>query len=801
MKQVQIRSLLIFPWFCMLMLGLLLASPLSAQTTKWVDQTGGSDANDGNTEATAYATLQFAIDNSTSGNAGTPSIINVKNGSYAATGLTSNIYSTATLISGKDYLTIQAVPGHNPVVKPAAGGIVSISIENSNHIVIDNIDSDQTTSLFDNWHVRGSSDLTVRNCTFEGGDDGIDFETDHTTALIEGNTFKNITTGSGDEVLDFTDGSYSDITIQDNTFLNNYRQITIFPPTGSTANNFVIRRNLMNGTTSQEAVRFNDGGGMLSNVTFENNVIMNSLQQGLYIKGPVAAINVWHNTFFNNGEEEIRLTGTASAVVIKNNIFHANGAHAAISVTSAFAPGPLAFEDFNLVYNTGPSTESGSEFPVTVFGANTITGQDPMFVSTVAGSEDLHLQDGSPALEVGTDLGVTDDIEKNSRPHPAGSNPDLGAYEKEGVADPCQLYALFANQQVTIARSKHSASKGDIHSNGGIYFQRGDPNTYYGNLTAVGNIKIDKEIKIDGDATAGGKITLDGNAKILGTKSQYAAVAAIPSPSLSYSAGGPNVTVAKKKTVSLAPGSYNNVIVNDGGTLKFVAGTYNLNRLETKDDENKLYFDVTNGPVILNIVSNLRLSEEVKVVIFPDGEDGSEKVTFNTMQSTQVLIGKESYVLGNIVAPNAEVYLAKNVSFRGAICAKSITIDRDVVTLHHSSSGTLPFQKASPDVGEEVTNNLQPVTDYELSQNYPNPFNPTTTISFALPEAGTVSLSIYNMSGQLVKQLVAREMSAGRHNVVWDATDARGARVASGVYLYVIKMGSFTSQRKLVLMK
>lgn len=347
-------------------------------------------------------------------------------------------------------------------------------------------------------------------------------------------------------------------------------------------------------------------------------------------------------------------------------------------------------------------------------------------------------------------------------------------------------FVFLANEQVTIARSKHSASKGDIHSNGGIYFQRGDPNTYYGNLFAVGAIKIDKEIKIDGDATAGGKITLSGNAKILGTKSQYAAVAAIPLPSLSYSAGGPNVTVAKGKTVSIAPGSYNNVIVNDGGTLKFVAGTYNLNRLETKDDENTLYFDVSGGPVILNIVTNLKLSEEVTVKIVPDGEDGSEKVTFNTMQSTQVLLGKESYVLGNIIAPNAEVYLAKNVSFRGAISAKRITVDRDVYSLHHSSDGTLPFQKGSTDDGEELLSEQSIVTNYVLSQNYPNPFNPSTRITFALPEAGHVQLHIYNSFGQLVRTLANRELAQGWHELMWDGRNQNGQTVATGVYLYRI---------------
>ncbi len=57
------------------------------------------------------------------------------------------------------------------------------------------------------------------------------------------------------------------------------------------------------------------------------------------------------------------------------------------------------------------------------------------------------------------------------------------------------------------------------------------------------------------------------------------------------------------------------------------------------------------------------------------------------------------------------------------------------------------------------------------------------------------------MSGQLVKKLVAGEMNAGRHSFTWDATNARGERVASGVYLYVIKAGEFTAQRKLLLMK
>ncbi|NUN04875.1 MAG: aminopeptidase N [Bdellovibrio sp.] len=537
-----------------------------AQTTKWVDQSAGSDANDGNTPATAYQTLQFAVDNSTSGLPGTPSVITVKDGTYAATGLTNaGGYSTALLIRNLDYLIVQAAPGHNPVVKPAsAGDIVSISIDNCNHLIIENIDSDQTIAQFDNWHVRNSSDLTVRNCTFEGGEDGIDFETSHSTALIEGNAFKNITTGSGDEVLDFTDGSYSGVIIQDNWFDYNYRQITLNNEAG-TITGFMIRRNCMDGTNSQEAIRLIGA----SNVTIENNVVLNSLQQGLYIDTGCSNINVWHNTFFNNQLEQIRNKINSADIVIKNNIFYANGTHAALAASVS----PLPGEDFNLIYNQGAQTESGSQPAVTLFGGNTQVGADPMFVSTTAGSEDLHLQEGSPALAAGTDLGVSDDNEKNPRPLPSASNPDLGAYEKGVTAGPCDLYVFLTGENLTIYRTKQTPPAGEIYSNGNVIFERGDPSEYQVNVTAVGNVKvIGSENTIAGAVTAGGTITVGAGSTITGTVSPGAAVSPVPLPALAFSAGGPSYTVPKSGSLSLPPGSYNRVTVNSWFQLSLKEG-------------------------------------------------------------------------------------------------------------------------------------------------------------------------------------------------------------------------------------
>ncbi len=86
--------------------------------------------------------------------------------------------------------------------------------------------------------------------------------------------------------------------------------------------------------------------------------------------------------------------------------------------------------------------------------------------------------------------------------------------------------------------------------------------------------------------------------------------------------------------------------------------------------------------------------------------------------------------------------------------------------------------------------------DYSLSQNYPNPFNPSTTIQFAIPKAGMVSLKIYNIRGEEVATLVNKEMKAGIQIIKFDAEN-----LSSGLYLYKIKAGNFTDVKKMILLK
>jgi CubicO group peptidase (beta-lactamase class C family) len=86
--------------------------------------------------------------------------------------------------------------------------------------------------------------------------------------------------------------------------------------------------------------------------------------------------------------------------------------------------------------------------------------------------------------------------------------------------------------------------------------------------------------------------------------------------------------------------------------------------------------------------------------------------------------------------------------------------------------------------------------DFVLHQNYPNPFNPSTTITYNLPAAGFVTLKVYSILGEEVAVLVSDQQRAGTHSVRFDA-----GNLASGVYLYRIKSGSFTENRKMLLIR
>ncbi len=110
-------------------------------------------------------------------------------------------------------------------------------------------------------------------------------------------------------------------------------------------------------------------------------------------------------------------------------------------------------------------------------------------------------------------------------------------------------------------------------------------------------------------------------------------------------------------------------------------------------------------------------------------------------------------------------------------------------------------------VPSDITTDIKAHTEhplpdnFALHQNYPNPFNPTTQISYLLPEAADVELSIFNVQGQQIRVLVKERQVAGNRQLQWDGRSDNGLRVASGVYVYRLRVGSFVKSRKMLLLK
>ncbi|MBN1406485.1 MAG: T9SS type A sorting domain-containing protein [Calditrichaceae bacterium] len=110
--------------------------------------------------------------------------------------------------------------------------------------------------------------------------------------------------------------------------------------------------------------------------------------------------------------------------------------------------------------------------------------------------------------------------------------------------------------------------------------------------------------------------------------------------------------------------------------------------------------------------------------------------------------------------------------------------------------------------------NLEQVADaqlndnFRLSQNYPNPFNPQTTIEFTLPEnlfdnPQMVTLSVYNIQGKLVKNLLHSIVSSGQYKIFWNGSDANGRELASGIYIYQLRVPdlNISQSRRMMFLK
>ncbi|MEJ2628732.1 MAG: FlgD immunoglobulin-like domain containing protein, partial [bacterium] len=133
----------------------------------------------------------------------------------------------------------------------------------------------------------------------------------------------------------------------------------------------------------------------------------------------------------------------------------------------------------------------------------------------------------------------------------------------------------------------------------------------------------------------------------------------------------------------------------------------------------------------------------------------------------------------------------------------TVTVTARVETntgLQHTSQGLTVEVAEKPGTGVENTQEILP-NNFALLQNHPNPFNPETSITYALPKAAQVKITVYNLMGQPVRTLVNTKVSAGTHEVIWNAKNDSGQPVPTGMYIYLLKCDAYTKMRKMLLMK
>jgi len=155
-------------------------------------------------------------------------------------------------------------------------------------------------------------------------------------------------------------------------------------------------------------------------------------------------------------------------------------------------------------------------------------------------------------------------------------------------------------------------------------------------------------------------------------------------------------------------------------------------------------------------------------------------------------VGPEGVAIFDLVVATPEV-----VEYGGRE-GNLIDVDGDVLAT--SDGGSIHIYHLS----DEVQPTSEPETmlpDLILSQNYPNPFNASTSIEYSVQRESRVEIMIYNILGQQVQVLVDQDKPVGNYEACWNGTDDRGRPVASGVYIYRVRVNDRVSSRKMILSK
>jgi hypothetical protein len=285
---------------------------------------------------------------------------------------------------------------------------------------------------------------------------------------------------------------------------------------------------------------------------------------------------------------------------------------------------------------------------------------------------------------------------------------DLGPGKISGLQD----FVLFADKKIVI--DEMADSQGHIGTRGDIEIHQGDAHTLAGDMHALGRVDIHGQIVSD-YLFAGQWVNITGNGSLNGkTEADLQGMAEVNQyhdQSLlsgfvidlpEVAATGPDVLIAANNSAGnlgpqkLAPGSYGEVEVAAGATLEMTGksgGVYNLAGLLLRRGS-RIFFNLSDGPITLNIEKPLEIAEDVRMSRLLDEDSGryatTRDIVFNVQEEGHINVGARARVMGVIKAPHAKVTFNAGSSLQGAAYAEFIDVKSNASFQYHDDwYGTL----------------------------------------------------------------------------------------------------------------
>lgn len=293
-------------------------------------------------------------------------------------------------------------------------------------------------------------------------------------------------------------------------------------------------------------------------------------------------------------------------------------------------------------------------------------------------------------------------------------------------------------------------------------------------------------------------------------------------------------------TIDFPSGDFINDVAADASGLIYLSGNSVIYQVDPSTSPatittlltntnayNGLYFDDANNRLLFTDDSPANGAQ----ISAMDMSDNSTSVIFESPAGVQYCDGLTMDHLGNIYysvwsQPNQVMRYNPNTGIVDVASTGHNGVDHfgaaDI--FYHNTSGLPKTNKAMSSVGTLVVPNFGPgftgwvdfipfdqldADDVEASipknislhQNFPNPFNPCTSISYDISKEGSVKLTVFDLLGSQIVQLVNQIEQPGSKVVQWDGRNNKGELVNGGVYLYKLEIGDYIETKKMVLLK